>query len=85
MVGLNPGAAYGQPVAPGPTLTEGGFSGDCQMIREYQTKVIVDGQTLDAYGDACLKADGSWEQGPATLAPQAGTSGQSVPQQLAPQ
>ncbi len=33
------------------------------MIREYQTQVTIGGRLLDAYGDACLKADGSWERG----------------------
>lgn len=68
--GASPGAIYGPPVAPSATIVEGEFSGDCQMIREYQTKVIIDGKTVDAYGDACLKADGTWERGPVKLAPQ---------------
>lgn len=35
----------------------------CLMIREYQTKITVGGQEVDAYGDACLQPDGSWRLG----------------------
>ena len=42
----------------------------CLMIREYQTKFIVGGKKVDAYGDACLQANGSWERGAPKLVPQ---------------
>jgi len=32
---------------------------ECLMIREYQTRIIVDGKEVEAYGDACVQADGS--------------------------
>jgi surface antigen len=41
--------------------------GDCLQLREYQTTVIIGGRERPAYGMACLKADGSWMQGPATV------------------
>jgi len=41
----------------------------CRMIREYQTRVAVGGKYVDAYGDACLQADGSWKRGPAKIVP----------------
>lgn len=37
----------------------------CLQEREYQTKVIVGGRQVDAYGTACLQPDGSWSRGPA--------------------
>ena len=40
----------------------------CLMIREYQTQVVVGGRAAEAYGDACLQADGSWRLGPPKLA-----------------
>ncbi|MGD2074341.1 MAG: hypothetical protein PVI91_08090 [Gammaproteobacteria bacterium] len=39
----------------------------CLQEREYQTKVIVGGKQVDAYGTACLQPDGSWRRGPAEL------------------
>ncbi|HEC11649.1 MAG TPA: hypothetical protein ENI80_00085 [Acidiferrobacteraceae bacterium] len=39
----------------------------CLQAREYQTKVIVGGKAVDAYGTACLQRDGSWQHGPLTL------------------
>ena len=37
---------------------------DCLVVREYQTQITVGGRLVDAYGNACMKADGSWERGP---------------------
>jgi surface antigen len=39
------------------------------MIREYQTQITVGGRLVDAYGDACLMPDGSWERGPPKVVP----------------
>lgn len=39
----------------------------CLQQREYQSKVIVGGKPVDAYGTACLQPDGSWHRGPAQL------------------
>jgi hypothetical protein len=39
----------------------------CLQRREYQSKVIVGGKPVDAYGTACLQPDGSWHRGPAQL------------------
>ena len=36
----------------------------CRMVREFQTQVVVGGELVDAYGDVCLKPDGTWERGP---------------------
>ena len=40
----------------------------CLQEREYQTRVIVGGREVDAYGTACLQPDGSWTRGPARVA-----------------
>jgi surface antigen len=42
---------------------------DREIICENQTKVMVDGKAVDAYGDACLMPDGSWKRGPGKMAP----------------
>jgi hypothetical protein len=34
---------------------------DCLQTREYQTEIVIDGQSVPAYGTACLQADGSWK------------------------
>ena len=41
----------------------------CLQTREYTTVLNVDGQTKDAYGTRCLKADGTWVFGPPKIAP----------------
>lgn len=33
---------------------------DCLQQREYQTEIFIDGTAVQAYGTACLQADGSW-------------------------
>jgi hypothetical protein len=42
-------------------------SNSCLQEREYQTRVIVGGREVDAYGTACLQPDGSWYRGPAQM------------------
>ena len=39
----------------------------CVQTREYQTRVTIGGHTRDAYGTACLQADGSWLRGPLSV------------------
>ncbi len=41
----------------------------CLMIREYQTRIIIGGREVEAYGDACMQPDGSWRRGPPKLVP----------------
>ena len=41
----------------------------CLMIREYQTRIIIDGREVEAYGDACMQPDGSWRRGLPKLVP----------------
>ena len=41
----------------------------CLQVREYQTTITVGGQTVPAYGQSCLQADGSWKLGPAIPEP----------------
>jgi surface antigen len=53
-------------VYPAPQYSYGSGS-TCLQEREYQTKVIVGGKQVDAYGTACLQPDGSWRRGPAQL------------------
>lgn len=44
-------------------------SSSCLQTREYQMVVIIGGEEKNAYGTACLQADGSWLQGPPTVVP----------------
>ena len=53
-------------VYPAPQYSYGTGS-TCLQEREYQTKVIVGGKQVDAYGTACLQPDGSWRRTPAQL------------------
>jgi len=63
----NPDAVAGVP----PGVRKDFFDpADCEMVREYQTQVTIDGKLVDAYGDACLQPDGTWKRGPAKLVPQ---------------
>ncbi len=57
-----------RPVYAGPAI-EPQMEG-CRMIREYQTQITVGGRLVDAYGDACLMADGSWRRGAAKVVPE---------------
>jgi surface antigen len=34
------------------------------VVREYTTTVEIGGKRVEAFGDACLQADGSWRMGP---------------------
>ncbi|MBL4800469.1 MAG: hypothetical protein JKY45_01160 [Emcibacter sp.] len=45
------------------------INNSCLQVREYQTTITVGGQTVPAYGQSCLQADGSWKLGPATPEP----------------
>lgn len=36
---------------------------NCLQIREYTTTIEIGGETVDAYGQACLMPDGSWKFG----------------------
>jgi hypothetical protein len=33
----------------------------CLQQREYQTRIVIGGKEVPAYGTACLQADGSWQ------------------------
>jgi hypothetical protein len=59
---IQPQASY-----PAPQPGFGSGPSNCLQEREYQTKVIVGGKQVDAYGTACLQPDGSWRRGPAQL------------------
>lgn len=52
-----------------PAFETNGSDGSCLQEREYQTKVIIDGKEVEAYGTACLQPDGSWRRGTAKLIP----------------
>lgn len=41
----------------------------CLQVREYQTTITVGNQSVPAYGQSCLQADGSWKLGPAIPEP----------------
>jgi hypothetical protein len=62
---------YTQPVAPRAVVyvQQPQARSNCLQEREYQTIVVIAGQEKQAYGTACLQADGSWMQGPATIEP----------------
>jgi len=61
------GASPQTEVYPIPQYNYGSAASTCLQEREYQTKVIVGGKQVDAYGSACLQPDGSWRRGPAQL------------------
>jgi hypothetical protein len=54
----------------GPTAQARPLPPGCLMIREYQTRITVGGRQVDAYGDACLQADGSWRRFAPKLVPE---------------
>ena len=54
-----------QPAAVYPPKTVQSASAVCLQEREYQTTVVVGGNSVPAYGRACLQPDGSWRHGPA--------------------
>lgn len=63
---LPPPPAY--PVEPAvveQTVADAGAPSTCLMTREYQTEILVGGELVPAYGQACLQPDGSWYRGPA--------------------
>lgn len=63
---VDPDRAAGLP----PADRGSGFDpSQCQMIREYQTQIMIDGKLVDAYGDACLMPDGSWQRGVPKVVP----------------
>ncbi len=68
---IQPQVTYAQPKVDyhRPVPTEATLPPGCIMTREYQTRVAVGGKYVDAYGDACLQADGSWKRGPAKIVP----------------
>ena len=68
---IQPQVTYAQPKVDyhRPVPTEAPLPPVCIMTREYQTRVAVGGKYVDAYGDTCLQADGSWKRGPAKIVP----------------
>ncbi len=68
---IQPQVTYAQPKVDyhRPVPTEAPLPPGCIMTREYQTRVAVGGKYVDAYGDTCLQADGSWKRGPAKIVP----------------
>lgn len=56
-----PAQTYAAPpaAAPAPTAAApGSLPANC---REYQKPVVIDGQTVNAWGTACQQPDGSWQ------------------------
>ncbi len=41
----------------------------CLQTREYTTTIVIEGQTVEAYGTKCLRPDGGWSYGPAQPVP----------------
>ena len=72
-VHIVPQVRYVAPPSPPPAATpvrqRATLPSGCLMIREYQTRIIIDGKEVEAYGDACMQPDGSWRRGPPKLVP----------------
>jgi hypothetical protein len=62
-----PASPQPQEYYPAPQSSYSYGAASCLQEREYQTKVMVGGKQVDAYGTACLQPDGSWRRGPAQL------------------
>ena len=71
VVYVAPGVQYAAPAAvPAPiAVARQPAAPDCLVIREYQTRIVVGGREVEAYGDACLQPDGSWRTGPPKIMP----------------
>lgn len=41
----------------------------CLQTREYTATMVIEGETVEAYGTKCLQPDGSWRYGPAQPVP----------------
>lgn len=54
-----------QPAVVEQQVADAGEPSTCLMTREYQTEIVVGGELVPAYGEACLQPDGSWYRGPA--------------------
>lgn len=54
-----------QPAVVEQPVADAGAPSSCLMTREYQTEIMVGGELVPAYGEACLQPDGSWYRGPA--------------------
>ncbi len=49
--------------AEGPSTSEGPYV-ESRLLRNcpnVKTEIMIDGQSIEAFGDACLQADGSWQ------------------------
>jgi hypothetical protein len=62
---VQPQATYVQPAVVGQQPQDAQAPTSCLMTREYQTEIVVGGEVVPAYGEACLQPDGSWYRGPA--------------------
>lgn len=51
---------------PQPTSTQ---NSNCLQSREYQTEIEIGGESVPAYGQACLQQDGSWKFGDPVAVP----------------
>ena len=58
-----PTITYVQPVVPTPQVTATPTAPNCLSVREYQSEIVIGNKTVEAYGFACLKPDGSWQRG----------------------
>jgi hypothetical protein len=62
---VQPQATYVQPAVVDQQPQDSPAPSTCLMTREYQTEIVVGGEVVPAYGEACLQPDGSWYRGPA--------------------
>jgi len=58
---IQPTVTYVEPVVP--KLPTPQVASNCLSVREYQSEIVIGNKTVEAYGFACLKPDGSWERG----------------------
>jgi hypothetical protein len=67
---FDPPARYQEPDYDADSPAENDFvDSSCLQTREYQTSIRIDGNTVRAYGNACLQPDGSWLKGPPSAVP----------------
>lgn len=48
--------------APAPAPAQPALPQGCTQTREFRTNIIIGGETVPAYGTACLMPDGTWRQ-----------------------
>ncbi len=63
-------APRARPRPRGPARAQSQFPPGCLMIREYRAQIHHAGRDVEAYGDKCLRPDGTWIRGTPKLVPE---------------